>query len=295
MKINHKLISIPRNYVLVLPDCEFERFQLNGADSLSVGKANLENAAAHYSIRGKVFAVPDELVFNLDRIRANRIPVAPMLDFEQTMFYFKSYQVETEGYKNGSVLYDVPMEVRTSDIVYFNYQEHYNCYDHGRWVDTVEHGEMLLIKYDQLICCHTESEPDKIIMLNGYVFVEPIGVETLFGQNVFKRAGLYVAKSKGQEFDFQKKLNIGYVRLSGRHSKGFINLPDNVEGPYEFAPNQIVMYNPRVAPPVEFSLHKSHFEGKHLVKLWRRDIFAILPVDITNDLVEDMVTTINLS
>lgn len=291
--INYTKIKIPRNYVLILPDTAFENFHLYGKESISAGKVDLENTAAHYSIKGKVFAVPDELVFNLDRIRTNRIPEAPTLDFEQTMFYFKSSQVETEGYKQGSVLFDVSMDVRVGDIAYFNYQEHYNCYDHGRYVET-ELGDMFLIKYDQLTCCHPEGRPDEITMLNGMMFVEPIDTAGTFGDNIIKRAGFDVATKEGQETDFKKKLTIGRVRLSGRHCRAYIDQPDNVEGPYDFAPGQIVMYNPKVAPTLEFSLHKTMFEGKNLVKLRRRNIFAILPVDIEQGLVEDLVTSINV-
>lgn len=295
MKIDHSLITIPRNYVLVLPDHEFTHFHLNGRESLAAGKVSLENVAEHYSIRGKVFAVPNELVFNLTQIKNNKIPVAPMLDFEQTMFYFKSQQMETEGYKQGSVAFDVPMQVSPGDTVYFNYQEHYNCYDHGRWVDTVEHGEMLLMKYDQLICCHPAKDPNNLTMLNGYLFVEPIGIETLFGKNVFERAGIVIAKLKGQEMDFKKKLNIGWMRAWGTPVRNYIDFPDNNDGDYPFTDGQVVMYSPRVAPTLEFSLHKTHFDGKHLVKLRRRDLFAILPLDLTEGLVIDLVTTINMN
>lgn len=293
MKVDYKKITIPRNYVLVLPDHDFENFHIDGKESISAGKVDLENVAAHYSIKGKVFAVPQEIVFNLDRIRANRIPDAPELDFEQTMFYFKTHQVETEGYKQGSVLFDVTMDVRLNDTVYFNYQEHYNCYDHGRYVET-EMGDMFLIKYDQLICCHPEDKPAEITMLNGMMFIEPIDVKGEFGDNVIRRAGFDLPTKEGQEGDFKKKLTIGRVRLFGRHCKAYIDQPDNVEGPYDFAPGQIVMYNPKVAPTLEFSLHKTMFEGKNLVKLRRRNIFAILPVDIENGLVENLVTTINV-
>lgn len=294
MKIDYNNITIPRNYVLVLPDQEFTNFHLNGQESISAGKVDLENAAEHYSIRGKVFAVPEELNFNLDQIRRNRIPEAPILNFEETMFFFRTHHVETEGYKQSSVAFDVTMDVRKHDIVYFNYQEHYNCYEHGRWMET-ELGDMLLMKYDQLICCNTENEPNKIIMLNGMMFVEPIGVETLFGKNIIERAGLNLVDKNGHEFDFKKKLNIGRVRVWGRHCLNYIDFPDNKEGPYDFEDGQIVLYNPKVAPALEFSLHKTMFEGKHLVKLRRRNLFAILPMDTTKDLVEDLLTNIKMN
>lgn len=294
MKIDYRKISIPRNYVLVLPDHEFKNFHRDGKESLSAGKVSLENVAEHYSIRGVVYQVPDELVFNLPQIRRNKIPEAPTLNFEQTMFYFKSNQVETEGYKKGSILFDTTMDVRMGDVVYFNYQEHYNCYDHGRWVET-ELGDMFLIKYDQLICCHPEFDPSDITMLNGLLFVEPIGVETIFGQNIIERLGFDIAKKEGQEMDFKKKMNIGHVRVWGRHCRGYIDQSDLTEEAYNFTAGQLVIYNPKVAPALEFSLHKTLFGGMNLVKMRRRNIFAILPAATSNELIKDLVTKINVN
>lgn len=294
MTIDYKKIQIPRNYVLVFPEKEYTNFHIDGRESLPAGKVHLENEAEHYSIRGKVFGIPEELVFNLDRIRANKIPEANGLDFEQTMFYFKTHQVETEGYKQGSVAFDVPMQVSVGDTVYFNYQEHYNAYDHGRWMVT-DLGDMFLMKYDQLLCCHPDGNPAAVKMLNGLVLVEPISVEAIFGANVIRRKGFEIAKKVGTEMDFKKKMNVGYVRHWGTAVKDYIDLPDNRDQPYEFTQGQIVLYNPRVAPALEFSLHKTLFAGMHLVKLRRRNIFAIMAPDVSEGDVMELVTTINLN
>lgn len=293
MKISIHDIIIPRNFVLILPDKEFTSFHLNGKEALPAGKVDLENVAEHYSVRGQVFGVPEELVFSLDRIQAIHVPDTFGMRPEETVFYLKSQQMEAKNYKDGSVAYDVPMTVCLGDTVYFNYQEHYNCYEEGRYVDT-ELGEMLLIKYDQLICADPYDNGE-LIMLNGILLIEPISLESTFGKNIFSKAGFDIVNLKSKEDDIKKKLNIGFVRAWGRHVKTYMDFSEQNEGPYDFKDGQIVMYNPKVAPPLEYQLHNTMFEGKTLLKLRRRYIFAILPMDIASDEVIDLVTNINLN
>lgn len=293
MKISIHDIKIPYNLVLILPDKEFTSFHLNGKESLPAGKVDLENVAEHYSVRGQVFGVPEELVFSLDRIQAIHVPDTFGMRQEETVFYLKSQMTEAKNYKDGSVAYDVGMDVRVGDIAYFNYQEHYNCYEEGRYVDTIEHGEMLLIKYDQLICAETEYEG--LVMLNGILLIEPISLESTFGKNIFSKAGFDIVNLKSKEDDIKKKLNIGFVRAWGRPVRKYMDFPENKDGNYNFQDGQIVMYNPKVAPPLEYQLHNTMFEGKTLLKLRRRYIFAILPMDIASEEVTDLVTNINLN
>lgn len=293
MKISINDIKIPYNLVLILPDKEFTSFHLNGKEALPAGKVDLENVAEHYSVRGQVFGVPEELVFSLDRIQAIHVPDTFGMRPEETVFYLKSQQMEAKNYKDGSVAYDVTMDVRVGDIAYFNYQEHYNCYEEGRYVDTIEHGEMLLIKYDQLLC--VQNDDYGLVMLNGILLIEPISLESTFGKNIFSKAGFDIVNLKSKEDDIKKKLNIGFVRAWGRHVKTYMDFSEQNEGPYDFQDGQIVMYNPKVAPPLEYQLHNTMFEGKTLLKLRRRYIFAILPMDIASEEVTDLVTNINLN
>lgn len=283
MKVATTEIHIPANYVLVLPDGPEETFHKDGKESFQTGKVHLENTGSHYSIRGKVYAVPEKLNFNLPSMKLHRILQPVTLDINQTAFYFRSNLAEITHQKNTSVLCDVDMEVKVGDIVFFNYLEHYNAYAEGRWVET-ELGEMMLMRYDELICCHTDTKGAALSMLNGFVLVEPISVESVFGTNVYKKAGLYISSRKQDIEVLKRKTNMGFVRHWGNPSREYIELPDHKDGDHAFAEGDLVLYNPKIAPALEYGLHKHYFGGKTLVKMKRRDIFCIFPQSFKEDI-----------
>lgn len=294
MKLKPSQIHIPSNYVLILPDPDFTNFHFAGHEStLQVGNKDAETLASHYSVRGKVYAVPDKLVFSLAQIKKNLVPEAPMLSNEEMFFYFKSNMVLNKGYKAGSVLFDVPMEVETGDVAYFNYQEHYSCYEQARWIET-ELGEMLLIKYDNLICCHPEANPSAVRMLNGYLLVEVISTTSVFGKRTYEKAGIVMNDSKDDTKRVTKKKSIGYITHFGSHVRNYLENSENNEGAHDFTGGELIVYNPKVAPPLQFNLHQSAFEGMELVKIHRKDIFCILPDEWKSEL-RELASSIHLN
>lgn len=294
MKVSFTQIEIPQNYVLVLADKEFDKFQHNGKDLLDIAPPSVEDSASHYSVRGKVFAVPNCLMFNLAKIQANKIPAPYGLSMQEVLFYFKSKFVENNDYKTSSTLFDVPMEVCTGDIVYFNYQEHYRCYTQATYVDTIEHGEMMLMRYDSLIAKHPEDAPADITMLNGYVLVEPITGSEVFGSNLYEKNGILIPNMREAVAITKKKKNVGYVRFWGSHCKGYLDFSDKQEAAHEFTDGDIIVYNPKKAPSLEFTMHQKHFGGKQLVKIQRRDIFCVLPDRFKKEL-ESVILDVHLN
>lgn len=284
MKIASTEIAIPANYVLIKPDSPEEEFHSKGKATFKTGKVDLEHVGSHYSIRGQVFGIPEKLTYNLPSILVQRIQQPVTLTVDQTAFYFRSNLAEITHQKNTSVLCDVDIEVATGDIVFFNYLEHYNCYAEGRWVMTTDEGELLLMRYDQLICCHADTRGSKLTMLNGFVLVEPITIESLFGTNVYKKAGLWISSRKQDIEIMKRKTNLGFIRFSGKPSRSYIELPEHKDGDREMKEGEIVLYNPRITPALEYGLHKHHFGGLRLVKMKRRDIFCIFPEEFNTDL-----------
>lgn len=283
MKVKAADIVIPHNFVLVQPDAEFETFQHKGKTSFATGRVDLEHVASHYSIRGKVYAVPERLLFNLASMRKNMIVPPTGLSGEEIAFYFRSNLAEIHYQKRSSVLFDTDMDLNVGDIVFFNYQEHYNCYMEGRWVET-EIGDMMLMCYDNLICSHADIKKAEPLMLNGHILVEPISIESVFGTNVYKKAGIYISNRKQDIEVVKRKINLGYVRYFGKPCKAYIDMPDNKDGDHMFQEGDIIAYNPKVTPSLEYGLHKSHFGGKDLVKMKRRDVFCIFPAEFKKDL-----------
>lgn len=295
MKLSIDQIDIPYNYVLVLADKSFDRFQQDGEDTLATGSVNMENTAEHYSVRGKVFAVPKELSFRLEEMQANRVPQAFGMGMEEMAFYFRSYMMQNLYLKHSSVLYKTEMEVKVGNVVFFNYQEHYNCYQLGRWVDTVEHGEMLLIKYDELICTHSEDSPEELTMLNGLVLIEPVTPKIVNNNSHHRKGRIVVTDMKHENAKPKKKMSVGRVVCAGSPCEKYFEFPEREDGHQGLNQGEVVLYNAKLAPPLEFSLHRTQFDGREVVKLRRRDIFCTFPSGIDTDAIRELVLSAHLS
>jgi len=192
---------------------------------------------------------------------------------DEISFYFRSNVVEMTHQKMTSVLFDTDMIVEVGDIVFFSYIEHYNCYQDGRWVET-DKGDMMLMQYDQLICCHPDFRGAVPRMLNGYCLIEPISIESVFGTNLYKKAGIYISNRKQDIEVLKRKTMLGYVRHFGEPNRAYIEMSDINDGLFDFEVGDIVMYNPKFAPTLEYGLHKAHFGGNELVKIHRRHIYC---------------------
>lgn len=293
-------VRLLANYVLVKPDKKFETYQFGGRETgiltasskLDPSGKYISTEQEHVAISGIVYGVPEKLVYNAKAIWN----LQDNNDYRKGTFVrTKWVQQDIDRLRNDSVQFDVPMEVKVGDRVYFEYMAHMFAEQQGLWVDTTE-GKMMLIKYDLLIM--TDE-----IMLNGFLLIEneKIKKETVkveFGGNLMANAesweiegevlqsGIVLVGTREEKkyrsyayatlqksahpcksyLDFRGKDDWGvFIWRNG----GFVNADrDLVQG-------DTLIYDPRFAKEIEFGLHRVLSEKK-LLRIQRKDIYAIM-------------------
>lgn len=264
-------VKIPTNYVLIHPDPHHDFYHNRDGEEIDimVGKSIMVDVAEdddlvgrleesvttlsqHYSVRGRVYAVPDKLYFprkEIKKLRAN--------------FGNNDADMKTLGEVVRNCLeWDVDMEVNVGDEVIFDYLAHIGCYEDGRWVET-ELGDMLLMKYDEL---HMVIRPDgEKEMLNGWMLIKrkekpdrtESGIE-LFHKNE----------------DEISKYDEASVIMAGKGVSGYKADLDRDDGPETFETGDRIIYRPGGSRPLEWVLHQTLFPGQKALLIHRKDILS---------------------
>lgn len=269
--IDHTKVSIPNNYVLVLPDENFRTYQLSGRETgIEVGTSifrdmakdddihgreeeRVDNIAQHFSVRGKVMGVCDKLIFRKKEVLSARRNFSMDRD---TVAYIG-------GLIKESVDYDVDIEVEKGDEVVFDYLSHISCYEDGAWMET-ELGDMYLIRYDALVM---SIKPDgSRTPLNGWVIAE---VEK---QDLVTESGIhtpFVNDKAITDMKFAHVLECGKPIRSYKHD---FHLGDD---PIMFEKGDRICYRPGGSQPLEWVLHQTLYPGQEAVAVRRKDIFYV--------------------
>lgn len=263
-------VRIPINYVLVLPDAHHEFYHDKKGEEMNiqVGKSLMVDVAdeddlmgrleetvitnaQHYSVRGKVYAVPDKLNFpkkEIKRLREN--------------FGNNDADMKRLGEVVSNCLeWEVDMEVSVGDEVIFDYLAHIGCYEDGRWVET-ELGDMFLMRYDEL---NMVIRPDgNREMLNGWMLIsrEEKPKKSESGLDLYHK----------DEDDITKK-EFAKVLVPGKPVKSYKQDFDLVDDPYDFREGQRILYKPGGTRPLEWVLHQTLYPGKKALLIHRKDIF----------------------
>lgn len=265
-RMNYEKIKLPFNHVLVLPDPDFTKYQVADLDIAFDSKTQ----AQHFSVRGRVFATPDQLIYNGEAIKVVR-HYQPN-DFGALKFI--------SDFRSDSTAFNVKMEVEVGDIVYFQYTEHFACYKHHRWVET-DLGDMLIMEYDSLICSHPGADEDQIRMLNGFIIVEPFKMDTILedGIEMIKKGNFYIPVMKEEDRYLKgKKKQLGMVISIGEKCDGYLEFPDAPADP-DVKVGDVILYNPAYALRLEPEFHLSIFGRAKVYRMHRKDIFGIFPTD----------------
>lgn len=274
-KTDYKKIRIPSNYVLVLPDPVNDTYQLNGKETgILVGisavrdKSDYDNdwdrveetvdtAAQHFSIKGKVYAVPEKLTFNGKRIKKSRLN-----------FSNDSDSIRELGQLMGSSLeFDTSMDVEVGDEVVFDYLEHIGCYEDGRWIET-ELGDMYLIRYDSLYMA--VKKDGSYVPLNGMIMIEEKNPEKI------TENGLILPMLLENENKIEK-WSCAEVELVGTPLKGYkqdLTLSDDRT---PIKKGDTILFRPGGSYPLEWVLHQKLFPGRKIMGIRRKDIFMVIP------------------
>lgn len=284
--MNAKQINILFNYVLIKPDQHLETYQMRGKEiGLISPDFKYENGEKisvkerNFSTIGTVYAVPQNLVFNLDKIlhlkEHNTLHVVEGDDLRVVNI---GVHRQIDQLINSSVKYNCPMEVNIGDRVNFSYMVHKQAKESKMIVDTDE-GEMYLVKYDMLYM--TVSEDNKPLkMLNGWLIVEPEEIEVLKENGkefIEHESGLVTLTPKNKIKKF-KKNQIGKVINYGTKCERYLTEPNKHDFWIDSQLQGKVLYNSGLAQKMEYDTHQI-MSDKVLHLLQRKDIHMVVDND----------------
>jgi hypothetical protein len=258
-------VRIPQNYVLVKPDEDHEKFQVNGRDTGIYAGTSKDSVGQRVAVTGTVVAVPLRLTYLQKEIeKINK-------DFSGDERDSRVGIVKQE-----SVRYKVPVEIHKNDKVIFFYKNQFDCYHNGRVFYTDE-GTMFLIKYDELFC--VVHGVDNFYPLNGLIFLEPMELpKNIFEDTDLEQLPSGILKPTFTHEGFKKKgkIAMGMVTHIGCLCEGYLDFLDQSDKNSEkLVPGEIVFYHPNYANNLQFDLHQTLSEKKRL-RLHRKDLFAIV-------------------
>lgn len=289
MNIDPTKVRIPYNYVLILPDEGFKTYQMQGRETkILVALVTKDDKGTekslkeqHLSISGEVWGIPDRLVFNAQAIWS----IQDRTDLRKDAYIRpKEYQREIDHLRAESVRFDVPMDLKLGDKVYFEYTAHRDANNEGRWVDTTK-GRMMMVKYDSLILAKRQED---IIMLNGYCLIENEVVEkkkieiSYEGnsqsqkekwniEGVERASGIILVENNKTEKKSRMSA-IGVLHEAGSRVSCYMDFRNVRDG---FAKKgDRVCYDPRHARELEYGLHQV-FSDTKLRIIQRKDIYGI--------------------
>jgi co-chaperonin GroES (HSP10) len=168
------------------------------------------------------------------------------------------------------VLYDVPIEVKVGDMVYFDYMQHYDCYQYQRFIET-ELGDMLLMRYDSLILAHSEENPQDIKTLNGLILIEKEAEKE--GKS---KAGIHLPLVKTQKGRVGK-FSYATVVKTGNICRGYLDDLEVCDDPRPLNEGDCVIYKPAGAHLLEWGLHQVLFGGREVYSIHRKDLLMVMP------------------
>lgn len=245
-------IRIPSNYVLIKPDPDHEK-----VGEIIIGKDN-PTEARHYSITGTVLATPEKLIYNGRKIA--ELKKGAIID-----------NTEIQRLHKQSIEFDVPMELKTGDKVWFHYNEQFNARTQGQGIETKD-GYAIFMRYDSLFAYKRIDHP--LTPVNGLIFVEPItDIVVEDGRNLIKHeSGIdIVVLNKEKKL---RKQQLGKVIRVGVPCDGYLN-----HGLYDsdcVQEGDTICYARQLATPFEYDLHRTVEDNRELFKVRRKDIYYII-------------------
>lgn len=192
-KIDHKNIKLVTNYVLVLPDKDYDKYHNEKGEETNLyaptsfmaatnplseddfSERDIMDTYSHnFSYSGTIIAIPEKLVFLGNEIKEylernqHTLGDQDNQKDQRAMKAAMTIMAKVEKMQEDSVDRLCDIDVKIGDKVYYDYLERFKVYEEGRVIQT-DIGELFLIKYDKL---ELRIRDEEIKPLNGYVFVE---------------------------------------------------------------------------------------------------------------------------
>lgn len=228
-------LRIPFNYVLVQIQGQF----YEKVKSLYIDTSF--NPEQHHVIMGVVKSVPEKIFFPKQRI-------------DQIKNEFGGSQncplhrlEEIQELTRRSAQYDVDMELKERDTIFYHYNVYGEAHEQGR-VFTKDRETFILIPYDMVFVAIRDEE---VIPVNGLVLIEPEQVQV-------------------GEFDLPRESDqVGKIAHIGSPVRNYIGYPDESDEEfYEFGDR--VVFRKTRGVPLEFGIHQRL--DKKYFKMHRKDI-----------------------
>lgn len=236
------------NSVLILPDENFTK----------IGHLEINthyNPAKHWAVKGVVVGVPETLCFLGEEIAS--------LQKQQGTARDPIIMQQIQEMNRWSTEANTEMELQVGDEVMFRYIQRLAAVEDNEVLghDFLFDRAVMLTSYDEL---YLAIRGDEVIMLNGWIMVEPIEYSEedmkILGGN-FKRY-----------FSNMEKPGIGIVRMLGKPNKGYVD--GTPEGP-DVKEGMTVLFRHSNATPIEYKSHKTLNEGTYpYYRMQRKDILA---------------------
>lgn len=243
------------NFVLVKPDKNLTHYKLAGGKEL-FARTDL-NRQNFLSVTGTVLAVPDELIYNGHKTNAIK-KVYPK--FSHNKFIVSKLQRLNQF----STSFDVDMELQPNDRVYFHYIMHEECKEDGRIVE-IDGESCYFIPYDQLFCAKRAGD---VIMLNGYILVEPIGYQE---HELFTASGIKFKLNDGEN-----KPGYGKVRHVGSKCRGYLGYREWFADTVDLNPGDYILFKKNSDVPLEWKYLETFDGQQEFFQMQRRDIYAVV-------------------
>lgn len=265
--IKVETLKLLPNYVLILPDEDYETYQLSGRETGIRSALSTGTAGQRISLYGTVIKVPEKLRYSGAELRSVRSNYNP--DHVQSII---------DNIKKGSVNYDVDMELKLGDRVMYVYKNQIDAYKDARVLYT-DKGTCMLMKYDTIKCKHIGD--DEVYPLNGSVFIKPL---TLAEEEKTK-GGIIKIEKTHMGMKVKAKLAIGVVSESGCICNGYLEFAsagadgsreklEQARDMPELNPGTYVYYDARMCTNLEFENHQTLPTARKVI--WRKDIYGII-------------------
>lgn len=268
MEVSISTFKIPFNHLLIKPDPDHETMVTKGGLELHVARHKLDPRdgeedpnkkedfiAKHFSITGTVITTPERMVYHGYTIKSIKNKAG---DRNLTIGELLTIQQLTAD----SLELDTPCEVKVGDKVWFHYMEHFNAAQQARIIQTKEHGECFLMKYDSLFCYERDGEQFPI---NGWVWIQQKFYEE---SEVLSESGIYLSSLEGKP-----KKNQAIIIKAATPIRDYMD-SDTFDGEDELEPGTEIYYNSKHGTPLEHEYHLT--KGvPDVIKIRRRHILGI--------------------
>ena len=249
------------NYVLVEPIVKTDEIQYK---SLNLKLDRRFDRSSYQPTVCRVVSVCKNLIYNPTKIKKANVVID---DVTRKPVVETSWEPQYEN----TMPWKTRKEIKCGDIVWVNYYPIVRAEDEQDDSVIIQNADMkcYLIHYSDIYCA---KRADKIIMLNGYIMIEPVLPETNQREENLKKLGLWIPEQKKEETPDKYGIvrHIGYPcdeyedgELCGEDDD-FIQVGDTVRLSMQF--------NRRLEQSPLFRW----FDGKEYIISRRRNLLAVV-------------------